>query len=266
MPEKKTRLLLAGLVLLLSPVTPLAQRMSNLEMPVPIASGITPVPYDPSVHRLFQPTFEQIPNLAQLKYASVVILNTSTRGVTGLRVRWTLIDPVGMESAHVSSSHSYFFSNTAVLIPPNGLLLVVPDAFLPEVVVNGFFGSPPPPKTVDKFRAARASRFDIEAIIFEDGEVVGQNALPLVISIQDRRIAADMVLKRAHDAISVGQDPAEALRTWRSGGAAWGSPVARHRSMFVRDLLTTHDFASGLRFLEQIPRPPKFFRKDGSPI
>jgi hypothetical protein len=239
-----------------------------MEIEASPAAGITLKPFNFKQFPAFGEIITTSPALNDAQPASFVVDNGSDRAIIGIAVQWIFITPSGEQNVYSSRTHSFLSAKAAPLVAPHGRMFVAPQVFIPEAAVTsgGLIGTVPPARIVAQLQSASSIHVRIDSIIFADGEVVGPNRLNLPGEIQDRKIAADLITRHVHAARTLGKDPIAALHDLPASPSPWGSGVDKHRSQFASQLSSTKHFDAVLSFIEAIPAPPKFFRKDGSPL
>jgi hypothetical protein len=243
----------------------------------------------------FSRVLEMSPSLRDLQSIGFILSNQSERPIIGIGVQWTIVDSVGQKRTLAYKSHSFIAPDFAPLAAPHQRLLVMPNMFIQEPVLRntGLIVFSPGRRTAILFGAASEVHIEIDSIIFGDGEVIGPNALRLPAEIQARKDAADMIVRHVHTSAAVflqgndqayadaatfkhrvhefvkqldGQLPPEhpvaaALKQLRA--PSQNDPVGRHSVEFAEDLLRTQHFRGVFDYIESIPAPPVFYRKDG---
>jgi hypothetical protein len=268
--EKHKRVVISRtlLVLLISAVVLGAQVVPKLEIGKSPSSAVVIAPFDPSVFPVFKDVFD--PRIASLRAAALVVTNESNKAIIGISITWTLTDLAGRKSAYSNRTHSFLVPSSRPLALPHGHLLVAPETFVSEDVLlhpqGGVIGLMASDRTVARFSDVSAIRAEVDSIIFQDGEVVGPDQLGLVEAIQNRRDAAEKIVRWVEQSQDKGKDPAELLRQVVSSAIARGDKVANLQVMFADELLRARNFNSHLRYLKGIPVPPAFYRKDGGPL
>lgn len=245
-----------------------AQAMPKLNIKGSPSPEVSLTPFSPSEFPVFKDVFDQ--KSASLMRASFVVSNGSDRSIIGIGVTWTLTDSAGRESTFSNRSHSFQVRGGRPLALPRGHLLAGPETFVPEAILlhpeGGVIGVIPNDRTVSKFAGATEVRVEVDCIIFQDSEVVGPDRLGLVNMIQDRREASQEVLKRVEQARAKGQDPTEVLRQILSTPIQKGEPVSQLEATFARELLSARRLDSHLQYMQSIPAPPLFFRREVGPL
>lgn len=239
-----------------------------------------------------------VPYIGDLEGAGFILTDSSQRAVIGVGVQWSILDKNGQRTVRNSKSHSFFTPSSAPLAKAGQRLIVLPEAFIQEPMLQkpGMVVFPPSQRLVSLFSSAAEVHAEIDSIIFGDGEIVGPNTFKLHAEIQARKDAADIVIRQVHTAAVIhlqkgnqviaqpeafeqqvqefirqveGKLPpdhpiAGALRQLVENHAP--GPVARQTTSFARDLLSSPYFRISFIHIQNVPSPPAFYRKDGQQL
>jgi hypothetical protein len=178
----------------------------KFEIVAPADPDISAVAFNPQAHETFKRLFErpQLEDFASevLRYAEYCLLftNKSSQRITALTLVWeyphpTLRGPAG----NVSRSDSYYFGdNSAGVVPPRAQALIYPKRTIPAAALefdNYVFMSSENRRNglrdIDMMREAPLVRVTLDAVIFEDGRVLGSDDLGTVEFIKNRKKAAN---------------------------------------------------------------------------
>ena len=245
-----------------------AQNMPQLHLKESPSPEVTLTPFSEGQFPAFGRIFTQA--RTGLQSAAFVVSNQSDRAVIGIAVRWTVVTQDGSRVPFRSSTHMYLsHPPTSPVAPAGARLLVAPDTFVPESLVTsggGIIGLAPGRGTVSNFTAASQIYAEVDCIIFGDGEVVGLDQSQLVAEIQDRKAAVDAVLKQVHAAQANGESLSDVLSQLATSARPAYDSVARHTSQLAFELAGTQHREALLAYLESIPTPVNFYRKDGGAL
>lgn len=178
---------------------------------------------DPTFRRLFER--EQLKAFADevLTYADycVLLTNASTLRITGFTVVWEHPHPaLNGPPGNVSRSDSYYFGdNSRGIIPPHSQALLYPGRTMPAEVLeyddlvfsssirelNGL-------QDIDMMRAAPRVAVTLDAVIFEDGRVLGDDESRTVEFIVNRKRAASDFVAQVRSAQQEGVVIEDVLR------------------------------------------------------
>jgi hypothetical protein len=244
-----------------------AQGMPKLNLKESPSTEVVFVPFSESQFPDFAHVFAHA--RAGLQPAAFVISNQSDRAVIGIAARWTVVAQDGSRAHYWSRTHMYLSNPPSPLAPADARLLVAPDTFVPESLVmsgRGMIGLAPDPEIVSKITAASQIYAEVDCIIFGDGEVVGLDQSQLAAEIQDRKAAIDVVLKQVHAAQANGENLLDALSQFAASARPANDSAGRRAAQFARELAGTKHREAFLSYLEGIPAPVNFYRKDGGAL
>jgi hypothetical protein len=244
-----------------------AQEMPKLHLKASPSSEVVFVPFDQSQFPDFGPVFARA--RAGLQPAAFVVSNQSARVVIGIAARWILVTQDGSRVNVWSSTHMYLSNPPSPLIPTGGRLLVAPETFVPESLVTsggGIIGLAPNPETMSKIKGASQIYAEVDCIIFGDCEVVGLDQSQLVAEIQDRKSAVDVVLNRVRAAQANGENLSDVLSQLATSARPAYDSVGRRAAQIASELAGTQHREAFLSYLEGIPTPANFYRKDGGAL
>jgi hypothetical protein len=245
-----------------------AQAMPELNIKSSPSPVVTLTPFSPSQFPVFKDVYD--PRSTNLGRASFVVSNGADKAIIGIGVKWTLTDSAGRESTYSNRSHSFQVRGGRPLALPRGQLLAGPETFVPEAILlhpeGGVIGVVPDDRIIARFSGAAEIAAEVDCIIFQDGEVVGPDQLGLVNMIRDRREASQEVLKRVEQARAKGQDPTEVLHQILTTPILGGDSAARLELVFARELLHARHLDAHIEYMQSIPAPPLFYRKDVGPL
>jgi hypothetical protein len=168
--------------------------------------------YDPTAHQAFVEFFADR-DWAKLQSLAVVLTNSSPRAIIGLTVRWTVTEQSGDVHTHDYRTDGLFLRRTAV-VPAGRQAIITPSIVLPSTLVGGGYVGPSPDgvdSDLEKFSQAAAINVSVDALIFEDGLVLGPDHTSTVASIEARKAAADSIVLAVRQAKEHGEDVPELL-------------------------------------------------------
>jgi hypothetical protein len=199
----------------------------KFEILAPADPRISAASFDPRTNATFRPLFErpQLDAFAQevQQYADycVLLTNESSQRITGLTLVWeyphpTLNGPPG----NVSRSDSYYFGdNSAGILPARSQALVYPKRTMPAAVLEfdnlvytGSEGRLNGLRDIDMMRAAPKVTVTFDAVIFEDGRVLGNDESRTVDFIKNRKKAAGDLVAQIRRAQLEGSNIEEVLQ------------------------------------------------------
>lgn len=203
---------------------------------------------------------------------AVILENRSAKEVIALRYRWLVSDATG-DRTHTHTSDSYLVDVYRPVAVPGSRYLVTRSGMLDESVLdrilagNGFLGSGSraQPLSDDVVELT----FQIDLIVFADGEISGPDPDEYAAELQVRKTAAEFIAKRIRQAQAEHRDVALALREFTVIPTNHRDPLARMlresaQTYIKRSHPTIGDLdrsETTLRFLENRPELPKFYRR-----
>ena len=196
-----------------------------------------------------------------------VVVNNSEKAIVGIALVWTSTAKQSNKHTMTSLTHSYLSARGAPLVIAHGRVFVAPDVFVPDAVMKGgggLIGMLPTQQTLERFGSSSVISVEVDSIVFADGEVVGPNQLGLTTSIIVRSKAAELVVGSLRSAQRRGEDTAPVLDRLSRPLPGVDDSVSRQAVRLAIQLQNSRHFVAELRYLEETPTPPKFYRTDGS--
>jgi hypothetical protein len=286
-----------------SPKTSAAREMRRIRTPRPLilfsvrqlnvvpspSSRVVVTPFDGALFPCFKPLFVLQPEDSPLRYFSrdpaeipltLVLENRSEKAITGLSYRWRKLDASGKIHNHTASSDSYFVDVFRPVAAPGSRHLIGPSGNTDEAMLDhaqaggGFIGVKtgvtmrPLPEIVEV-------TFEIDLIVFEDGEIAGPDPDRFGALLQCRKRAAEFVARQVRLADAEGRDAmpvisalADIPHLGRPGHGPY-DPMVHMTVTFAREYLRRVQHNIGelnmreveLRRLENRPELPKFYRR-----
>lgn len=246
-------------------------------------------PFDGTLYPEFKQIFEPQPESSPLRYfardpaelpLTVVLENRSEKAITGLRYRWRKLDASGKTHNHAASSDSYFVdvfrpvaaSGSRHLIGPSGSL---DEAILDHALAGGSFIGGKIGGSVRPLPEIVEVTFEIDLLVFGDGEIAGPDPDRFAALLQCRKRAAEFVARQIRLADAEGRDPMPVISALAeiphlgSPGHGQYDPLVHMTVEFAREYLRRVQHKIGeldiqeveLRRLENRPELPKFYRR-----
>lgn len=208
---------------------------------------------------------------------SIVLENQSLQAITGLRYRWGALDESGKRRDHTVSNDSYLVDVYRPILEPGSRQLISPSGSLNESliehvragggVIGGFARS-----NMDRLQP---TIFEIDLIVFADGEIAGADPDHFAAELKCRKPAAEFVARQIRLAINESRNVAPVLTALaeipslhRPGYGRvdplvyWTKHYARQYLGYLRRKAGDSDMReAGLRHLENRPTLPRFFRR-----
>ena len=246
-------------------------------------------PFDEALHPEFKPIFEPQPESSPLRYfarnpaelpLTLVLENRSDKAITGLSYRWRKLDRSGKVRNQTVSSDSYRVDVFRAVAEPGSHHLIGPSGSLDQAMlahvqagggfITGIVGARelPPPDVVEV-------TFEIDLIVFADGEIAGPDPDKFAALLQCRKRAAEFVAQQVRMADSEGRDATPVISALAAiphiGRPEHGpyDPLVHSTVEFAREYLRRVQHPMGerdmreveLRRLENRPELPKFYRR-----
>ncbi len=245
--------------------------------------------YDGTLFPKFKPIFNKQDETSPLRHLAVdpeeaaialVIENRSEKAITALRWRWQKSDASGNVRNNTCSSDSYRVDVFRAVVEAGSRRLISPSANLDESIIDhvlaggGVIGA----KVTDRyfsFENVAELTFEIDLVLFADGEIAGPDPEKYTLELRFRKPAAEFVAKQIRLADAEGRDPAPVLSALAELPSHLYPGYGRHSSViywirhYASDYLRRlqHNIGganareAGLRHLENRPTLPKFYRR-----
>ena len=180
---------------------------------VPSPNGdVCLTPYDPAAFPKFQQIFDvnessplyQLARQAQEASVAVVLENRSAKAITGLSYRWITLDESGHSQARTCFADSYMVDVYRAVAEAGSRHLMTPSGMLDESLIEhvlaggGYIGAGVEARSVDR---VVEMTFEIDLILFADGEICGSDPDRQAIQLQCRKPAAEFVANQIRRAI-----------------------------------------------------------------
>ena len=210
---------------------------------------------------------------------TLVLENRSEKAITGLSYRWRKLDRSGKVRNHMVFSDSYRVDEFRAVAAPGSCHLLGPAGALDQAMLDhvqnggGFIGGiisaieRPQPDVVEV-------TFEIDLLVFADGEIAGPDPDRFAALLQCRKRAAEFVARQVRLADVAGRDALPVISALAEiphiGGPGHGpyDPLVHLTVEFAREYLRHVQHKMGeldlreveLRRLENRPELPKFYR------
>jgi hypothetical protein len=206
---------------------------------------------------------------ANVHPVSFALTNQSDRAIVAIAVEWSYTSQDGQQGQTFYKSSNLYIKNAKAVVQAHTRLFVGPNMILPESLAFAPHIGPRLEALDGRLApwAATASQVSatIDAIIFEDGELVGPNHSKYDLEIQSQKTAAEQIASKVRYAQSQGQDPTPMLKQIAAGTLASTTDfIGLWSTLYARQLLNARDsrtFDVRLSAMEQTPTPLTIFRK-----
>jgi hypothetical protein len=212
-------------------------------------------------------------------FLSVILENHCEKAITALRYQWVTIDAAGERRTHTSSGDSYAVDVFRAIAEPRSRHLLSPSGSVDEALLanvragGGFIGCVSAGRR--SWAVIAEGTFEIQFILFADGEIVGPDPDHYAVELQSRKPAAEFVARQIRLAESEARDVIPVLSalaeppSFGGLGRAQGDPFDHWVRHYSKDFLRTMSRrfvgidmrAAKLRHLENRPELPRFYRQ-----
>jgi hypothetical protein len=246
-------------------------------------------PYDPATFPKFQQIFDankfsplyHFARPAEEASVTLVLENRSVKAITGLAYRWTALDQSGHSQARTCFSDSYMVDVYRAVAEPGSRHLVSPSTMLDEALIEhvlaggGYIRAGVRDRSADSFLEMT---FEIDLVLFADGEICGSDPDRQAIQLRCRKPAAEFVANQIRRAMEEHRDVEPVLSalaeipclgSLHHLGRGMGDPRVLWIKHYAKDYLTHAKRKDDrinwaevrLRHLENRPALPKFYRR-----
>jgi hypothetical protein len=222
-------------------------------------------------------TLQHIADRSDNFSTEVIFENRSEKEITALRYCWSMRDSNGKVRTHTVGSDSYKVDvYRPVALPQSKQLLSVSGrldidqslydhVFAGGGVMGGGASAGGPISD-----AAEEVTFQIELVVFEDGEIAGPDPSHYAAELQGRKRAAEYVANHVRLAKMEGRDPTPVVTALRDMPHLRSDILAHLVCEYARTYLRHSSMRTGLvdrtegalKHLENRPNLPKFYRLD----
>ena len=246
-------------------------------------------PFDEVLYPEFKQIFEPQPESSRLRYfardpaempLTLVLENRSEKAITGLSYRWRKLDKSGKTRNQTACSDSYLVDVFRAVAEPGSRHLIGPAGTVDQTMLDhvqaggGFIGGKIGASTIPAEEVAEVT-FEIDLVVFADGEIAGPDPDRFAALLQCRKRAAEFVARQVRLADAEGRDAmpvisalAEIPHIGRPGHGPY-DPLVHMTVEFAREYLRRVQHKIGeldmrevaLRRLENRPELPKFYRR-----
>lgn len=201
---------------------------------------------------------------------AVVLSNSSDRDLTALRFEWIVTEVDGERRPRTVSSDSYMVDAYRAVLSPGDRMLICPSTSIRESVIDhvlagggtlgsGSHGRPIPPDAI-------SIEFRIDLLLFADGELCGPDTARYAAELHCRNSAAAFVAKQVRAAEAENRDVTPVLNALiempRTREDHIAASIRRLASRYLRTMHNETMRTATLRYLENQPAVPTFYRRD----
>jgi hypothetical protein len=212
---------------------------------------------------------------------SVVLENRSEKSITAWRYRWETQDVSGKRRTNTCSNDSYAVEVYRAIAEPGSHHLIsatsgsVNETLLDHVLAGGgLFTAKVGAESNLSFGDIVELTFEIQLVLFADGEIVGPDPDGYATELICRKPAAEFIARQVRLAKTEGRDVTPVLSALADtpslrGGRPQGDPLVHSIKRYAQDYLhNMHRKIGGvdmseatLKHLENRPALPKFYRR-----
>ena len=211
---------------------------------------------------------------------TLVLENRSEKPITGLSYRWRKLDESGKVRNHTASSDSYFVDVFRAVAEPGSRHLIGPSGSLDEAMLDYVLAGGPcvmarTGGSQDHDYEIVEVTFEIDLVVFADGEIAGPDPDKFAALLQSRKPAAEFVARQVRLADAEGRDAMPVISALAEiphlGRPRHGpyDPLVHNTVNFAREYLRRVQHTTSernlreaeLRRLENRPELPKFYRR-----
>jgi hypothetical protein len=246
--------------------------------------------FDEVLFPRFKPIFLPQPEDSPLRYfvrdpaeipLTLVLENRSEKAITGLRYRWRKLDQSGKVRNHSVSSDSYWIDVFRPVAAPGSRHLIAPSGSLDEAMLDhaqagGSFIGGKISGTIGPLPEVVEVTFEIDLVVFADGEIAGPDPDKFAVELQCRKRAAEFVARQVRLADAERRDATPLITALADiphlsrSGHGYYDPLVHMTVKFAHEYLRRVQHKIGaldmreveLRRLENRPELPKFYRRE----
>jgi hypothetical protein len=244
--------------------------------------------YDSATFPAFAPLFEAMAESSPLRHfardpdeamISIVLENRSEKAITAWRYQWATANAAGEHRIHKFSGDSYGIDLFRPVAEPRSRHLITPSARVDEASLKqigaggGFIASASGGKR--SWTDVVELTFEIEFLLFADGEIAGLDPDRYALELQCRKRGAEFIAKQIRLAEADGRDVTPVLTALAEApslgglGHPQGDPLFHWVRHYAKDFLRSmhrklDDFdvrEAKLRHMENRPDLPRFYRR-----
>ncbi len=248
------------------------------------SNHVTLTLYTEDEFTLFRQLFEDIPDDSPLRHfaqapesaaTALIVQNHSEKDITALRYRWSFVDAGGSSRTRVASMDSYAVDVYRPVLSTRTRLLVTETESIAETAINHVLGG----GGMIMSRGRRPSehrkdgaRFQIEFVLFADGETAGPDPDHYGQELQLRKRAAMYVAEQIRSADRENRNITSALSAICEiplhpddlQGLLIDEYARRYLRRSIMKMGSVNWKEAALKHLDGQPTLPAFYRRDAS--
>lgn len=261
--------------------------MLRLDIRPSPSSEISVTRYDERAFPKFRPLFENPPESSPLHHLAlnpkeapfaVVLENQSDKAITALRYRFVMTEDSGKQRTHTLSGDSYKVDIYRPIVEPRSRQVITPSGSVNEALMDHVLAGGGLVKMTVSGRSLDAvveMIFEIDFVLFEDGEFAGPDPDRYGLELQFRKPAAEFIARQIRLAMAEHRDVTPVLSALAEIpcigrlGHVQGDPLVHWTRHYAQQYLHAMSRQTGtfgrreaqLRHLENRPDLPKFYRR-----
>ena len=274
------------MALFLRPIISLVLQFNIHPSPSP---DVVVAQYDEVAFSKFRPLFENPPESSPLHHltldpkeagVAVVLENRSQKAITALRYRLVITDESGKQRTHTHSGDSYKTDVYRPIVEPGSSQVITPsgsvsEASIDRVLSGGGLVYVKMGGLERSLDTVVEMTFEIDFVLFEDGEFAGPDPDRYGLELQFRKPAAEFVARQIRLAMAEQRDVTPVLSALAEIpcigglGRVQGDSLVHWTKHYAQEYLRAMSRQTGtfdrreaqLRHLENCPTLPKFYRR-----
>jgi hypothetical protein len=204
---------------------------------------------------------------------ALVLENQSSRDLTALRFRWVMTSEDGKLRNHTVSSDSYFVDVYSAVLKKGDRKLITPNTSIDESfldhLASGGGGIGAGLRGRRSLENVASLKFEIDFLLFEDGEIAGPDPDRFASELNCRKPAAEFIARHIRLAEKEDRDVTPVLNALAELPHLGGDQLAKWTQRYASEFLSDMNRKIGnlemrevrLRHLENRPSLPKFYRR-----
>jgi len=245
--------------------------------------------YDGLAFPKFRPLFENPPESSPWHYLAldpeeapfaVVLENQSEKAITALRYRFVIADESGRKRTHTLSGDRYMVDVYRPIVEPRSRQVITPsgrmnETLMDHVLAGGGLVYVKMGGLERSLDTVVEMTFEIDFVLFQDGEFAGPDPDRYGLELQFRKPAAEFVARQIRLAMAEQRDVTSVLSALAEIpcigglGRVQGDSLVHWTKHYAQEYLRAMSRQTGtfdrreaqLRHLENCPTFPKFYRR-----
>lgn len=194
---------------------------------------------------------------------SFLLTNTSQKPITAVATVWRLTDANGNIQELRFTTDSYLDTRLKPILESGKAIFIAPRVWVQSSSIAAYALSPEfaskealLAQLAQQLDAAAAVDVTVDTVMFSDGTVIGPNKRQFDLELQQRKWAANEVVRLVDDSYAENRDPIASLKELASRPHARGDQSAFWMRRFALQLIHSRNLPQDLKYLENLPVPP----------